>query len=505
MSVEPKPSSPPGPGIGAWLRGSEAGLAVAIVAVVGLIYVVAPGPSAIFEPGATRPFFSQYNLQTLFHLMALYGVLSVGVAVVIIAGGIDLSIGSMVALSAVVSARLMTSWLPGIGEAGAWTTGLLVIAAVTLVGWVGLNLLGGPWARGMIYGSIPAALVAAGVGLANGPMDAGSWVVAGLEAMALIALVVGLRRGANERAGATASALVWGLAAGLLAGWATGGSGAVATGALVVSVSALALLIGLVLHLRKAGVVLAVLVGAAVVWGIMSGESRSSEVPIGVIVASVTLSLLLGLAIGAGHAFLINDFQLPPFIATLATLAGLRSLAIILSDNRSITVSDRTFRVVGSEYWVTIPLFLAVALVLSLMMGTTVLGRHLFALGGNEAAARLSGLPTRRLKTVAYAISGLLAALGGVLFFGNSGSATPTMGFAYELSAITAAVVGGCSLAGGVGSIRGTVLGLILIRIVINGTGLVVEGIDPSQIEGLVLGVVVVLAVGFNQRFRLQR
>ena len=76
------------------------------------------------------------------------------------------------------------------------------------------------------------------------------------------------------------------------------------------------------------------------------------------------------------------------------------------------------------------------------------------------------------------------------------------MGVAYELFAITAAVVGGCSLSGGVGSIRGTVLGLILIQVVIKGTGLVVQGIDPSQIEGLVLGTVVVLAVAFNQRFR---
>src|SRR5690606_25479449 len=112
-------------------------------------------------------------------------------------------------------------------------------------------------------------------------------------------------------------------------------------------------------------------------------------------------------------------------------------------------------------------------------------------LGGNEAAARLSGLPTRRLKTITYAISGLLAALGGLLFFGNAGQASPRMGVTYELFAITAAVVGGCSLSGGVGSIRGTVLGLILIQVVIKGTGLVVEGIDPSQIEGLVLGIVV--------------
>jgi len=202
---------------------------------------------------------------------------------------------------------------------------------------------------------------------------------------------------------------------------------------------------------------------------------------------------------------LINAFRLPPFIATLASLAGLRSLATILSDNRSITVSDDTFRILGKEYWITIPLFLTIAVLLSLMMGATVLGRHLYALGGNESAARLSGLATRRLKTIAYAISGLLAAIGGLLFFGYTGQANPTMGMAYELRAITAAVVGGCSLSGGVGSIRGTVLGLILIQIVIKGTGLVVEGIDPTQVEGLVLGLVVILAVGFNQRFRLNQ
>lgn len=353
-------------------------------------------------------------------------------------------------------------------------------------------------------GSIPAALIASGVGLAIGPMDAGSWVVSIAEALVLMGVVFGLRRNADDRTGATAAALVWGLSAGALAGWGTGGNGTIATGGLILSAAALTLLVGLVLHLRRSAFALAIAVGAIVVWGVLSGESTGSDVPIGVIVAAVTLSLLLGLAIGAGHAFLINAFQLPPFIATLATLAGLRSLANVLSDNRNITVSDRTFRVLGNDYLITIPLFLLVAVALSLLMGTTVLGRHLYALGGNESAARLSGLPTRRLKTVAYAISGLLASFGGILYFGQSGSASPSMGSAYELSAITAAVVGGCSLAGGLGSIRGTVLGVILIQIVIKGTGLVVEGIDPSNIEGLVLGIVVVLSVGFNQRFRLK-
>ena len=150
MSDESKPissPSPTGPGIKDWLRGSEAGLALAIVAVLGLIYVIAPGPSDIFNLGASRPFFSQVNLQNTFHQMALIGVLSVGVAVVIIAGGIDLSIGSMVALSAVVSGKLMTSWLPGVGEAGPWATGLLVAASVTLLGWTGLNLFGQLWTK----------------------------------------------------------------------------------------------------------------------------------------------------------------------------------------------------------------------------------------------------------------------------------------------------------------------------------------------------------------------
>ena len=124
-------------------------------------------------------------------------------------------------------------------------------------------------------------------------------------------------------------------------------------------------------------------------------------------------------------------------------------------------------------------------------------------LGGNETAARLSGLPTRRLKAVAYGLSGLLASLGGILFTGRSGQADARLGVSYELIAITAAVVGGCSLSGGVGSIRGTVLGLVLIQIVIKATGqLAPQGIDSTQVEGLVLGTVVVLAVAFNQRFR---
>jgi ribose/xylose/arabinose/galactoside ABC-type transport system permease subunit len=219
----------------------------------------------------------------------------------------------------------------------------------------------------------------------------------------------------------------------------------------------------------------------------------------------IVLTLLMGLSIGLVHALMISGLRLPPFIATLATMAGLRSLATLLSKNKTINVSFDAYRVLGRDAWVTLSIFSCVAVFMSILMGWTVLGRHLYALGGNETAARLSGLRTNRLKAIAYGLSGTLSALGGILFTGYSGQADSRLGMTYELTAITAAVVGGCSLAGGLGSIRGTVLGLLLTQIVLKATGIVAKGIDSTQIEGLVLGTVVLLAVAFNQRLRGSR
>jgi ribose/xylose/arabinose/galactoside ABC-type transport system permease subunit len=249
-------------------------------------------------------------------------------------------------------------------------------------------------------------------------------------------------------------------------------------------------------------VALAAVVAAKLMTQWLPGATRSGG-PISpvVIAEAVAITLLMGLVIGLFHAFLINYFRLPPFIATLATLAGLRSVAIVVSKNQSVNANFRAFRMFGDDNYYTVPIFAAVALTMSVVMGATVLGRHFYALGGNEAAARLSGLPVRRLKATAYGLSGMLSALGGLLFCGNAGQGKGTMGVSYELFAITAAVVGGCSLSGGIGSIRGTILGLVLIQCVIKGTGLVVKEIDPTQIEGLVLGTIIVLAVAFNQRF----
>jgi ribose/xylose/arabinose/galactoside ABC-type transport system permease subunit len=231
-------------------------------------------------------------------------------------------------------------------------------------------------------------------------------------------------------------------------------------------------------------------------------DSASALPSTGLIALVIGLTLLMGASIGLGHALMINLLRLPPFIATLATMAGLRSLATVLCQNRTITVPFPAYRALGKEPWISLSIFACIAVFLSILMTRTVLGRHLFALGGNETAARLSGLRTHRLKMVAYAISGTLSALGGIMFTGYSGQGDSRMGTTYELTAITAAVVGGCSLSGGVGSIRGTVLGLLLTQIVLKGTGILARGVDATQIEGLVLGTVVLVAVAFNQRFR---
>jgi ribose/xylose/arabinose/galactoside ABC-type transport system permease subunit len=284
--------------------------------------------------------------------------------------------------------------------------------------------------------------------------------------------------------------------------------GILAVGASVVIISG-----GIDLSVGAVAALSSIVCGKLITQWLWHSSPDSSEPSVAVILLAEALTLAMGLGIGLFHALLINHFGLPPFIATLATMSGLRSLASIIAENRVVNVPYYWFRLLGHEEWATFATFAVVATLASVMMGLTVRGRHLFALGGNEAAARLSGLKIHRLKAFSYGLSGFLAALAGILFAGRSGQGSPSLGLSYELFAITAAVVGGCSLAGGVGSVRGTVLGLILLQTLIRGTGLVVRKIDLSlfgkriivelnstQVEGLVLGTVIILAVAINQK-----
>jgi ribose/xylose/arabinose/galactoside ABC-type transport system permease subunit len=239
--------------------------------------------------------------------------------------------------------------------------------------------------------------------------------------------------------------------------------------------------------------------------------------PVGpvVVATAVAASLLAGFLVGTLHAWLITSIRLPPFIATLATLVGLRSFARALCEsctatltptkNALINVSDPFFKMVRENVWIPVAVFLALAIVTWLILTRTVLGRHIHALGGNEQAARLAGIRTDNVKWFAYCYGAMTAALAGLFYVANESVAAPVnQGRGHELNAIAAAVVGGCSLAGGVGTGPGTVLGAIFLRVVIDAVSKIIKtGADVY--EGLIVGIVVVIAVTFGQIGQMAR
>jgi len=239
-------------------------------------------------------------------------------------------------------------------------------------------------------------------------------------------------------------------------------------------------------------------------------EDPTHPVGTGILIAATLGTLAVGVLIGSLHAWLITVIGLPPFVATLATLVGLRSLArAIVKDvvpyfvpshsGTQIQVPDVRFGDLTQNVWFLTGVFATVAFLCWVLMSRTVSGRHLHALGGNEQAALLSGIRTDRLKWLAYCISAVTASVAGILYIGEVTVADPqTSGVGYELNAIAAAVVGGCSLMGGVGTIPGTVLGALFLRVVMDAVNKIVNK-DADMYEGMIVGAVVVLAVAFSQ------
>lgn len=245
------------------------------------------------------------------------------------------------------------------------------------------------------------------------------------------------------------------------------------------------------------------------VWLAPEAMQEARPVGLGVITLAILGTLFVGFLVGTLHAWLITIIGLPPFIATLATLVGLRSLSRAICENvtlamwsaksTQIQIFDENFRYLATSVWIPVCLFLLLALAIWILLSFTVLGRHLYALGGNEQAAELSGIQTATVKWLAYCIGTLTATIAGILYIGDQSVAAPqTLGRGYELNAIAAAVVGGCSLQGGIGTVPGTVLGALFLRCVIDGISKIIKtGADVY--EGQIVGIVVVVAVAFSQ------
>lgn len=214
-------------------------------------------------------------------------------------------------------------------------------------------------------------------------------------------------------------------------------------------------------------------------------------------------ALLTGAAAGSLSGLLITRFSIPPFIATLAMMSSMRGLGYMIVKGRPVAHLPEEYLYLGRHALaghvpVDVVVMLIVFILGAFILGQTRFGRHVYAIGGNEESARLSGVPVARVKWCVYMLSSVLAAAGGLIVSSELGSGDPKVGIGDELEVIAAVVVGGTSLAGGRGSIAGTFLGLIIISVL--RTGLNWVGVE-SFTQQVILGAVILAAV-LMDRFR---
>jgi ribose transport system permease protein len=223
------------------------------------------------------------------------------------------------------------------------------------------------------------------------------------------------------------------------------------------------------------------------------------------IALAIAMALAISTAAGFVNGLVIATLDLQPFVVTLASMIGIRGLAKWLSGNANIDIGfgqDVAAAFAGAfrQKPVVIGAYAALALLFGLILARTVFGRYVRAIGDNERAARYTGLPIRSIKIWVYSLSGLLSGFAGVLYAAENHQGNPNAGVAYELDAIAAVVIGGTRLAGGKGSIAGTVVGTLIMGVLTNMLRL--NNVD-SNVEMMVKAVIIVLAVAVQkERFR---
>ncbi len=224
------------------------------------------------------------------------------------------------------------------------------------------------------------------------------------------------------------------------------------------------------------------------------------------VLPGMLIALAASAAIGAFQGWWIAKFKIPAFIVTLGGLSFLRGAAFVYSNGMPVPGLPEEFLLLGSGSVMGVPLPAVIACVVYLlfhfMLTRTRTGRYLYAIGGNEEAAILSGIKVGRYKIFAYCMSGLLAGLSSLILTSRVVSGQPTLGEAFELQAIAATIIGGTSFAGGEGTLVGTFLGVILMAIIGNGLNLIRVS---SFIQMMVLGVIIVFAVTLDNMQRKKR
>ena len=223
---------------------------------------------------------------------------------------------------------------------------------------------------------------------------------------------------------------------------------------------------------------------------------RLQFTPAGAIMAGI----VVGAAAGWFNGFAITRFRLPPFVATLGMLSIARGLTMLWTGGFPITGLGDRFGYLGTGALLGMPMpvwiMLALTAVFIVVTQRTRFGRHLYAVGGNERAARLTGLNVARIKLAVYALAGALAGVAGLIVTARLDSAQPNAGLGYELDSIAAVVIGGTSLSGGRGSVAGTVLGCLIIGVLNNGLFLL--NVSPFW-QQVIKGLVILLAVALDR------
>lgn len=220
-------------------------------------------------------------------------------------------------------------------------------------------------------------------------------------------------------------------------------------------------------------------------------------------IIALIIGVLIGFVLGAVNGLLVTKGNMAPFIATLATMTIFRGLTLVITDGNPITnLGDSyLFQLFGKGYFIGIPVpavtMIIVFVILLIILQKTTFGRHTYAIGGNEVAAKISGIKVNKIKILIYGISGLMSALAGGILTSRLNSAQPTAGTSYELDAIAAVVLGGTSLTGGKGRIVGTLIGVLIIGVLNNGLNLL--GVS-SFYQQVVKGVVILIAILIDRK-----
>ena len=257
------------------------------------------------------------------------------------------------------------------------------------------------------------------------------------------------------------------------------------------------LAVGVTFVLLTGGVDLSLGSVVALAGVVAAGFAHPGDYPV---LMPVAMGILTGAACGATNRLVVTRGGVAPFIATLGMMTAARGLAQVASGGQPVSsMSPDLIRLAGDLYGVPIPVLIlaGVSLVAWALLANLRLGRYLYAVGGNENAARAAGIDVKRVKTFAYTFCGAMAGLAGVVQAARTTAGQPNTAVGYELDAIAAVVIGGTSLSGGVGSIGGTLLGALLMGVINNGLDLLNVS---SYYQQIVKGIIIVGAVWLDHR-----